>query len=80
MRAVTCRRTWTDSPSLPTAAPGVFVSVHPEGLYVYRLRVNFSSGTASKTLQAIVPVAPWTGACCIPQPGTDRHLDPSATT
>jgi hypothetical protein len=58
----------------PTTAPGVFVSLHGDGMYIYRMKVNFvSPGASSKTLQAIVPIAPANAACgggtCIPQPG-----------
>ena len=64
----------------PTSAPGVFVSLHPDGMYIYRMKPNFiSPGATTKTLQAIVPVAPSTAACgggtCIPQPGTPNTLD-----
>src|SRR6185436_929008 len=64
----------------PTAAPGIFVSLHSEGMYIYRMKVSFAgAGSASKTLQAIVPVAPANAACggrgsCIPQPGSDIKL------
>jgi hypothetical protein len=63
----------------PTAAPGIFVSLHSDGMYIYRMKVSFAgSGSASKTLQAIVPVAPAAAACeggfCIPQPGTSTQL------
>jgi hypothetical protein len=58
----------------PTNAPGVFVSLHGDGMYIYRLKPNFTSpGATTKTLQAIVPIAPANAACgggtCIPQPG-----------
>jgi hypothetical protein len=64
----------------PSKAPGIFLSLHPEGMYIYRMKVSFvAPGSSSKTLQAIVPVAPATGACgggtCIPQPGTGNLLD-----
>jgi hypothetical protein len=62
----------------PSLAPGVFVSVHPEGMRVHRLRFSFGTGVATLTLQATVPVAPWTSACgngnCIPQPATGQTL------
>ncbi len=64
----------------PTLAPGIFVSLHDDGMYVYRMKVSFSgSGSATKTLQAIVPTAPASAACgggtCIPQPGITQLLD-----
>jgi hypothetical protein len=64
----------------PIKAPGIFVSLHPSGMYVYRMKVSFvAPGSSSKTLQAVVPVAPANGACgggtCIPQPGTGNLLD-----
>jgi hypothetical protein len=64
----------------PTGAPGIFVSLHGAGMYVYRMRVDFGApANTAKTLQAIVPVAPATGACggggaCIPQPGTTQTV------
>jgi hypothetical protein len=62
----------------PTLAPGVFVSIRPEGMRVHRLRVSFSTGVGTLTLQATVPVAPFSAACgnssCIPQPGTGQTL------
>jgi hypothetical protein len=64
----------------PTKAPGIFVSLHSEGMYIYRMKVSFvAPGSSTKTLQAIVPVAAANGACgggtCIPQPGTANLLD-----
>jgi hypothetical protein len=64
----------------PTNAPGIFVSLHSDGMYIYRMKVNFTSpALTTKTLQAIVPVAPSNAACgggtCIPQPGTTNTLD-----
>ena len=64
----------------PTLAPGIFVSLHSDGMYIYRMKVSFAgSGSASLTLQAKVPVAPATAACggrtsCIPQSGADNTL------
>jgi hypothetical protein len=60
----------------PTGAPGIFVSLHTTGMFVYRMAVDFvSPENTVRTLQAVVPVAAATGACggggsCIPQPGT----------
>jgi hypothetical protein len=64
----------------PANAPGIFVSLHFDGMYIYRMKVNFASpANTTKTLQAIVPVAPANAACgggtCIPQPGTGNTLD-----
>ena len=64
----------------PALAPGIFVSLHDDGMYIYRLKVSFAgSGSAVKTLQAIVPVAPSGAACaggsCIPQPGSGTRLN-----
>lgn len=64
----------------PTLAPGIFVSLHDDGLYVYRMKVSFAgAGSSSRTLQAIVPIAPANAACggnsCIPQPGVPNVLD-----
>src|SRR5262245_50252524 len=67
----------------PALAPGIFVSLHSDGMYIYRMKVSFAgSGSASRTLQAIVPVAPSDAACrgaivfaCIPQPGSDTPLN-----
>jgi len=64
----------------PTVAPGIFVSLHDDGMYIYRMKVSFGgAGSASRTLQAIVPIAPATAACgggtCLPQPGTSQLLD-----
>ena len=63
----------------PSAAPGIFASLHNDGIYVYRMRVTFGTSSASRTLQAIVPIAPANAACgggtCIPQPGTSMLLD-----
>src|SRR4029453_7079936 len=42
-------------PLPPTLAPGIFVSLHSDGMYIYRMKVSFAgSGSATKTLQAIV--------------------------
>ena len=64
----------------PNKAPGIFASIHSDGMYIYRMKVNFvSPGTTTNTLQAVVPVAPANAACgggtCIPQPGTGNTLD-----
>ncbi|HEX5044555.1 MAG TPA: hypothetical protein VFV75_16750 [Candidatus Polarisedimenticolaceae bacterium] len=59
----------------PFQAPGLFLSLHSEGMYLYRLRPSFvGAGSATRTVQGIVPLAPFSAACgggsCIPQPGT----------
>ncbi len=58
----------------PTGAPGIFLSVHGSGMYVYRMKVDFATpGNTVRTKQATMAIAPATGACggggtCIPQP------------
>jgi len=65
----------------PTGAPGIFVSVHSTGMYVYRMKVDFTTpANTVRTRQATMPIAPATGACngggsCIPQPGTGQVVD-----
>jgi len=60
----------------PTFAPGIFLSLHPSGMFIYRMKVDFVTPANTVNIkQATVPVAPATGACggggaCIPQPGT----------
>ncbi len=60
----------------PTGAPGIFLSWNPEGMVVYRMKVDFNvPANTVRTVQATVPIAPASGACggggsCIPQPGT----------
>ena len=64
----------------PTGAPGIFLSLHNMGMYIYRMNVDFvtpSNTTRSKPTN--VPIAPATGACggggaCIPQPGTSQKV------
>ena len=64
----------------PTGAPGIFLSWHPQGMVVYRMKVDFNvPANTVRTVQATVPVAPATGACggggaCIPQPGTTQRV------
>ncbi|MBZ5637329.1 MAG: hypothetical protein LAO51_01080, partial [Acidobacteriia bacterium] len=64
----------------PTGAPGIFVSLHTEGMFIYRMKVDFATPTNTvKTQQATVPVAAATGACggggaCIPQPSTTQTV------
>lgn len=65
----------------PTGAPGIFVSLHSTGMYLYRMKVDFANPSNTvKTKEATIPVAPSTGACggggtCIPQPGTSQLVD-----
>ena len=68
----------------PAGAPGIFLSLHGDQMYFYRMHPDFAAPANSyKILQGIAPVAPSTAACtfsatpgtCIPQPGTTRLLD-----
>ena len=66
----------------PAGAPGIFTSVHPDGMYLYRMKVDFSNAAnTTRTLQAKMPIAPATAPCggaggqCIPQPNTASTLD-----
>jgi len=64
----------------PFSAPGVFLSLHSDGMWLYRMKVNFTApGLTTRTLQAVVPLAPANAACgggaCIPQPGTTVRVD-----
>ena len=59
----------------PTGAPGIFLSLHSTGMFLYRLKVDFTTpANTVRTQQATLPIAPFTSACgggaCIPQPGT----------
>lgn len=63
----------------PGNAPGVFLSIHGSGMYVYRMKVDFTTpANTVRPLQAIVPVAAAAAACgggnCIPQPGSGSVL------
>jgi hypothetical protein len=64
----------------PTGAPGIFLSLHSTGMFVYRMKVDFVQPSKTvKTKQASVAVAPAEGACggggaCIPQPGTTQTV------
>jgi len=64
----------------PTNAPGLFLSLHNTGMFIYRMKVDFvTPANTVNTKQATVPVAPATGACggggaCIPQPGTAQTV------
>ena len=68
----------------PTNAPGIFLSHHAAGMFIYRFKVDWvTPANTVKTLQANVPVAAATDAClsattvgtCIPQLSTTRLLD-----
>src|ERR1043166_3902529 len=64
----------------PGGAPGIFVSLHSAGTYLYRMKVDFATpANTARTLQAIIPTAAATAACgganCIPQPGSGTLLD-----
>jgi hypothetical protein len=65
----------------PAGAPGIFTSVHPDGMYLYRMKVDFATpANTTLTLQAKMPIAAATGACstnrfCIPQPNNPTNLD-----
>src|SRR3954468_14023842 len=62
----------------PAGAPGIFASVHPDGMYIYRMKVDFTN-PAVLNLQSIIPIAPANAACgggnCIPQPNSPVTLD-----
>jgi hypothetical protein len=66
----------------PAGAPGIFTSVHPDGMYLYRMKVDFSNAAnTTRTLQAKLPIAPATAPCggtagqCIPQPQSPLFID-----
>ena len=68
----------------PTNAPGVFLSIHGNAMFFYRMKVDFiTPADTVRNLQGTAPIAAATGACmqaatpgsCIPQPGTTRLLD-----
>jgi hypothetical protein len=59
----------------PAGAPGIFTSVHADGMYLYRMKVDWANpANTTRTLQAKMPIAPATAPCdghggqCIPQP------------
>jgi hypothetical protein len=63
----------------PAGAPGIFTSVHTDGMHLYRMKVDFTTpANTAKTLQAIMPIAPASAACgggnCIPQPNNPTTL------
>jgi hypothetical protein len=66
----------------PAGAPGIFTSVHSDGMYLYRMKVDWANpANTTRTLQAIMPIAPATAPCggaggqCIPQPNSVFTLD-----
>jgi hypothetical protein len=64
----------------PGGAPGIFTSLHGDGMYLYRMKVDFTTpANTTKTLQAIMPIAPASAACgggnCIPQPQSPFTID-----
>ena len=64
----------------PAGAPGIFTSVHGDGMYLYRMKVDFATpANTTRTLQAMIPIAPASAACgggnCIPQPQSPFTLD-----
>ena len=66
--------------SPPQGAPGIFLSLHTSGMFIYRMKVDFDTpANTVRTQQATVPVAPSSAACgggsCLPQPGTAAVLD-----
>ncbi len=64
----------------PGGAPGIFTSLHGDGMYLYRMKVDFATpANTTRTLQAIMPIAPAAAACgggnCIPQPQSAFTID-----
>jgi hypothetical protein len=64
----------------PQGAPGIFASVHSDGMHLYRMKVDFATpANTTVTLQAKMPIAPASAACgggnCIPQPNNPTTLD-----
>ena len=64
----------------PGGAPGIFTSLHGDGMYLYRMKVDFATpANTTRTLQAIMPIASASAACgggnCIPQPNNPTTLD-----
>ena len=63
----------------PGGAPGIFASLHGDGMYLYRMKVDFANAAnTSRTLQAIMPIESASAACgggaCIPQPNNPTTL------
>ena len=64
----------------PKGSPGIFLSLHPAGMFIYRMKVDFDTpANTVRTKQSTVPVAAASAACgggsCLPQPGTTAVLD-----
>ena len=64
----------------PGNAPGIFTSLHSDGMYLYRMKVDWTTpANTTRTLQAIMPIATASAACgggsCIPQPNSPLTLD-----
>ena len=64
----------------PGGAPGIFTSIHSDGMHLYRMKVDFTTpSNTTKTLQAVMPIAPASAACgggnCIPQPQSAFTID-----
>ena len=66
----------------PANAPGIFTSVHVDGMYLYRMKADFTTpANTTRTLQAKMPIAPATAPCggsggqCIPQPNSPFFID-----
>ena len=64
----------------PGGAPGIFTSVHPDGMHLYRMKVDFTTpANTVRTQQAVMPIASASAACgggnCIPQPNSPLTLD-----
>lgn len=66
----------------PGGAPGVFVSLHSSGMFLYRMKVDFATpANTTRTIQGVMPTAPATAACggaggnCIPQPSSAALID-----
>ncbi len=64
----------------PGGAPGIFTSLHGDGMYLYRMKVDFTTpANTTNTLQAIMPIASASAACgggnCIPQPQSPFTID-----
>src|SRR5687767_4376913 len=63
----------------PGGAPGIFTSLHSDGMYLYRMKVDWANpANTTRTLQAIMPIATASAACgggfCIPQPNSPLTL------
>ncbi len=64
----------------PGGAPGIFTSIHSDGMYLYRMKVDFANAAnTTRTLQAKMPIAAASAACgggnCIPQPQSAFTID-----